>query len=108
LKALLDVYSQANPISYWYFEGQEGGQYSVRSIQSIFHRSVEKSKVEAYATVHTLRHSYATHLLEVGVDLRVIQEALGHNSVKTTEIYTHLTDVNKKRHISPLDFLDSL
>ena len=107
LKTLLRVYIQAYPTSYWYFEGQEGGAYSVRSIQSIFHQSLEKAKVEAYATVHTLRHSYATHLLEAGVDLRVIQESLGHNSLKTTEIYTHLTAVNKKRHLSPLDFPES-
>lgn len=77
------VYNQSYPTSNGYFEGQEGGPYSVRSIQSIFHQSLTKAKVEAYATVHTLRHSYATHLLEAGVDLRVIQESLGHNSLKT-------------------------
>ena len=107
LKILLRVYIQAYPTSYWYFEGQEGGPYSVRSIQSIFHQSLVKAKVEAYATVHTLRHSYATHLLEAGVDLRVNQESPGHISLKSTEIYTHLTDVNKKRHLSPLDFPES-
>ena len=104
---MLRVYIQAYPTSYWYFEGQEGGPYSVRSIQSIFHQSLVKAKVEAYATVHTLRHSYATHLLEAGVDLRVIQESLGHISLRSNEIYTHLTDLNKKRHLSPLDFPES-
>ncbi len=106
LKIVLLVYLQAHPIKYWFYEGQEGGQYSVRSIQAIFHQSIEKAKVDAYATVHTLRHSYATHLLEAGVDLRTIQHALGHNSLKTTEIYTHLTDVNKSRTLSPLDMLE--
>ncbi len=106
LKRILERYQKHYLTSYWYFEGQEGGQYSVRSIQAVFHRSLEKSKVEAYATVHTLRHAYATHSLEDGVDIRTIQVALGHSSSKTTEIYTHLTDTNKFRRKSPLDNLD--
>lgn len=106
LKRILERYQKVYPAQYWYFEGQEGGQYSVRSIQAVFHHSVERSGVEAYATVHTLRHSYATHSLEDGVDLRTIQVALGHNSSKTTEIYTHLTDTNKFRRRSPLDNLE--
>ena len=72
----------------------------------VFHRSLEKAKVEAYATVHTLRHSYATHLLEAGVDLRQIQLALGHNSLKTTEIYSHLTDTHKFRFCSPINNME--
>lgn len=86
------------PTRYWYFEGQEGGQYSVRSIQAVFHQSLERSGVDAYATPHTQRHAYATHLLDAGVDLRHIQEAQGHNSIKTTEIYTHLMDTNPVGH----------
>lgn len=106
LKTLLTEYEKRYPVKYWYFEGQDGGQYSVRSIQAVFHQSLERAKVDAYATVHTLRHSYATHLLEAGVDLRNIQAALGHSSPKTTEIYTHLTDTNKFRMQSPLDTLN--
>ena len=106
LKTVLMEYEKQYPCQYWYFEGQEGGQYSVRSIQAVFHQSLERAKVDAYATVHTLRHSYATHLLEAGVDLRNIQAALGHSSPKTTEIYTHLTDTNKFRMQSPLDRLN--
>ncbi|MGB3081092.1 MAG: tyrosine-type recombinase/integrase, partial [Saprospiraceae bacterium] len=106
LKRILERYQKVYPPQYWYFDGQEGGQYSVRSIQAIFHHSLERSNVDAYATVHTLRHSYATHSLEDGVDLRTIQVSLGHSSPKTTEIYTHLTDTNKFRRKSPLDNLD--
>ena len=86
----------------------DGGQYSPRSVQAIFRRAVRAAGVNPYATVHTLRHSFATHLLEQGTDLRYIQELLGHNSVKTTEIYTHITDYAKKRLKSPLDNLEDM
>ncbi|MEZ5038578.1 MAG: tyrosine-type recombinase/integrase [Saprospiraceae bacterium] len=74
-------------MDYWLFEGQDGGQYSTRSIQQIFRRAVTKSAVNPYSTVHTLRHSFATHILERGMDLRYIQSLLGHSSSETTEIY---------------------
>jgi len=90
----------------WLFEGQYGGKYSVRSVQSIFTDAKLKSKVNAYATVHTLRHSFATHLLEQGMDLRYIQELLGHESSRTTEIYTHITKSGFNNLSSPLDKLD--
>lgn len=88
------------------FEGQMGGQYSERSIQAIFTHAKQKSGINPLATVHTLRHSFATHLLEKGVDLRYIQELLGHESSKTTEIYTHITSKAMKSIKSPLDHLD--
>lgn len=91
--------------SYWLFEGQTGGQYSRRSVQAVLRKAVEKSKINAFATVHTLRHSYATHLLESGTSLRHIQELLGHASSKTTEIYTHLSNEERQRIVSPLDRL---
>ncbi len=88
---------------YWLFEGQDGGPYSRRSVQAILRRGVETSGINPLATVHTLRHSFATHLLEQGVDLRYIQELLGHASTKTTEIYTHVRSQAKQSIQSPLD-----
>lgn len=88
---------------YWLFEGQDGGAYSRRSVQAILRRGVERSGINPLATVHTLRHSFATHLLEQGVDLRYIQELLGHASTKTTEIYTHVRSQAKQEIQSPLD-----
>ncbi len=88
------------------FEGQTGGKYIDRSVQNIMHQAVQKSGVDENATVHTLRHTYATHLILDGMDIRRVQELLGHNSIKTTAIYSHITDPMKKNIISPLDNLD--
>lgn len=90
----------------WVFEGENGGRYAERSVQNIFVKAKIKSGINPYATVHTLRHSFATHLLEKGVDLRYIQDLLGHESSKTTEIYTHITNKAIGRLKSPLDDLD--
>jgi len=83
--------------------GDGGGKYSTRSVQAIFKRALAKSGVRKQATVHTLRHSFATHLLESGTDLRYIQELLGHTSSKTTEIYTHVSQKSLGNITSPLD-----
>ena len=105
LKPLLEEYLKEYKPSYWLFEGQDHGQYSVRSVQQILRDAVRVSGVNPYATVHTLRHSFATHLLENGTDLRYIQELLGHNNPKTTQIYTHITKRGLDKIRSPLDFL---
>ncbi|MBK8564684.1 MAG: tyrosine-type recombinase/integrase [Saprospiraceae bacterium] len=102
LKDYIEVYAPVD----WLFEGQNGGQYSVRSIQAIFEQARNDSRINPYATVHTLRHSFATHLLEKGVDLRYIQDFLGHESSKTTEIYTQITQKGLQKIKSPLDDLD--
>lgn len=103
--ALLQEYIQIHQPIEWLFEGQTGGQYSERSVQELFTRAKMKAMINPDATVHTLRHSFATHLLEKGVDLRYIQELLGHESSKTTEIYTHITHKGWNRIKSPIDDL---
>ena len=90
----------------WLFEGADGGQYSVRSIQAIMKDATKKAGIKKKVSVHTLRHSFATHLLENGTDLRYIQSLLGHSSSKTTEIYTHITTKGFDQIKSPLDQLD--
>lgn len=87
------------------FEGIEGGQYSVRSIQAFFAEACKKACITKKVSVHTLRHSFATHLLEKGTDLRYIQMLLGHESSKTTEIYTHMTTKGFDQIVSPFDDL---
>lgn len=86
-------------------EGQGGGRYSDKSVQTIVKTAAHRAGIQKPVTPHVLRHSFATHLLENGTDIRYIQQLLGHNSIKTTEIYTHITDVSKSQIRSPLDFL---
>lgn len=104
LRWLREYYKRERPPE-WLFEGVTGGQYSMRSVQNIMKEAVRKAGVKKHATVHTLRHSFATHMLENGTDLRYIQNLLGHNSSKTTEIYTHITTRGMEQLTSPLDRL---
>ena len=86
----------------WLFQGKDGGRYSDRSVQEIFHKAVRKAGIRKPVTVHTLRHSFATHLLEQGKDIRYIQELLGYGNMKTTSIYS-LTRKGISGIRSPLD-----
>jgi len=105
LEMLRHYYKLYKPKDYL-FEGESGGQYSVKAIQNVFNKALKSSGIKKDATVHTLRHSFATHLLERGTDLRYIQDLLGHESSKTTEIYTHITKKGMNKIISPLDNLN--
>lgn len=88
------------------FEGQEIGKpYDNRTLQQVLKQALVKAKISKPVTLHWLRHSYATHLLENGTDLRYIQEILGHKSSKTTEIYTHVSTKSVQKIISPFDSL---
>jgi integrase/recombinase XerD len=88
------------------FEGQYQGQhYSTTSVEKVFHMCCEKAGIRKNITLHGLRHSYATHLLEAGTDLRYIQKLLGHKSSRTTEIYTHVTEKSIQKIRSPFDDL---
>jgi site-specific recombinase XerD len=106
LLEILRVYFKEYKPKELLFEGASGGNYSQRSIQAILKASMAKAGIKKHASVHTLRHSFATHLLENGTDLRYIQSLLGHESSKTTEIYTHITTKGFDQIKSPLDKLD--
>jgi site-specific recombinase XerD len=89
---------------YWLFEGHNPEhKYSIRSAQEVFNRACLLARIDKRVSIHSLRHAFATHLLEQGVSLRVIQELLGHASSKTTEIYTHVSTNNYARIVHPLD-----
>lgn len=85
---------------------KSGEQYSEKSLSNVLKQALQKIKIKKPATLHWLRHSYATHFLENGTDLRYIQEILGHSSSKTTEIYTHVSIKSLQNIKSPFDDLD--
>jgi integrase/recombinase XerD len=88
------------------FEGQlHSLPYSEKSLQSVLKQVLQKTNITKPVTLHWLRHSFATHLLEQGTDIRFIQELLGHKDIKTTLIYTEISDKNIRKIISPLDTL---
>jgi integrase/recombinase XerD len=87
------------------FEGAGGERYSIRSLQKVFEQAKLKAGVTQKGGIHSMRHSYATHLLEQGTDIKVIQELLGHNNLKTTERYTHVSVKLIEKVQSPLDKL---
>lgn len=102
---LREYYKAYQPVT-WLFEGQfPNSPYDERSLTNVLKNAVMKAKITKPVTLHWLRHSYATHLLESGTDLRYIQEILGHKSSKTTEIYTHVSTKSLQKIKSPFDDL---
>ncbi|MEM6361900.1 MAG: site-specific integrase [Bacteroidota bacterium] len=104
LELLREYYIEHKP-SFWLFEGEKGGRYSQRSLQQVFQRAKASAGILKSGGTHTLRHSFATHMLESGVDLRYIQALLGHESSETTEIYTHVSTRYLREIKSPIEDL---
>jgi integrase/recombinase XerD len=103
---LLRAYRTSFKTKTYLFEGQdEGLPYDARSLQNVLKHNLAKTEIRKPVSLHWLRHSYATHLLENGTDVRYIQEILGHSSSKTTEIYTHVSNKSIQRIVSPFDSL---
>lgn len=84
------------------FESERGGKLTPETASAIFRAAMQKAGIKKDASFHSLRHSFATHLLENGVDVRYVQELLGHANIRTTQIYTHLTNPALKNIKSPL------
>ena len=105
LENLRSYFKMYRPKKYL-FEGANGEMYSIRSVQQVFREAKDRAGIKMKGGIHTLRHSYATHLLESGTDIRFIQELLGHESLKTTVRYTHVSIKNMQHIRSPLDDLD--
>ncbi len=104
--AKYDEYMESfHPVKYL-FEGQGGGRYSSESVYNVFRNAMGKAGIKKEVGVHSLRHSFATHLHENGLDIRFIQELLGHKSTRTTEIYTHVSRRNLAIIKSPIEDLD--
>jgi site-specific recombinase XerD len=101
---LLQNYLMTYEPRVYFVEGEEGRPYSASSVRKFLSRSVKAAKIDRRVTPHTLRHSYATHLLESGVGLRHIQELLGHAKPETTMIYTHVARRDLLEIKSPLDY----
>jgi len=101
----LRLYYAAYKPKKYLFEGQFEDKYSSRSVQAVFKRAMEKAKINKVIGIHGLRHSYATHLLEAGIDMVFIQKLLGHKNIKTTEVYVKIGRQTLGKVKSPLDNL---
>ncbi len=91
--------------NYWFIEGPNRKPYSAASIAAVVKNAAKNARLKKTVTPHMLRHSFATHLMDNGVDTRIIQKLLGHNSIKTTSIYTHVSQKDLQKIISPIDHI---
>lgn len=101
----LRLYEKAYRPKDYLFEGRNSEKYSIKSIQNFIKKYAHAANINKTVTPQILRHSYATHQLENGINISYVQELLGHNSIKTTELYTHVTKISKYNITSPLDHL---
>lgn len=102
LELLREYYVAYKPKEYL-FEGMTGGQYTIRSVQSVFKQAMNRAGINKKVGIYGLRHSYATHLLESGIDISFIQKLLGHKDIRTTLHYVKISDTTIGRITSPLD-----
>lgn len=102
LELLMNYYKSYKPNEHL-FQGQFKDEYSARSIQNILKNALHKCNIKKRITVHSLRHSFATHLIEQGTDIRIIQDILGHKDIRTTQIYTHISSANISKVKNPFD-----
>lgn len=105
LKPILRKYYLEYKPKVYLFEGQKNTTYTTSSLRAVFNAACKRVNITKHVTCHNLRHSYATHLLESGTNLRVIQNLLGHNNIKTTLVYTKVSDRSITNTNSPIDFL---
>jgi len=102
--ALLEIYFTKYDVSGWLFPGNDPKEHlTIRAAQKICKNALKKANIDKAASIHSLRHSFATHLLEDGIDIRYIKDFLGHSSIRTTERYTHVARDKVARIRSPLD-----
>lgn len=102
LTSELRFFVSAKGIHDYVFESERGGRLTERSLQQVFSKALARAGVRKEASFHSLRHSFATHLLEKGVNIRYVQELLGHSSIRTTQVYTQVTKPSIKNIQSPL------
>ena len=106
LRSPLKEYIDSYQPKFFLFEGIKGGKYSTRSVQNILKVALSRSGIEKNASIHSLRHSFATHTLEQGTDIRLLQAVLGHTNIKTTEIYTHVSNTSILSVKSPIENIE--
>jgi integrase/recombinase XerD len=99
----ITVYIRDHRLTHLLFPGKHGKPLTTRNVQAIIVRAAKRAGIQKHVTPHKLRHSFATHLLEAGTDVRVIQELLGHSNLQTTQIYTHVSQDQLKKVHSPLE-----